>query len=506
LVRSVLCLVVTLQTFIVADAAPAPANADRGRLLAQKYCASCHLFPEPELLTKSAWVHHIQPEMAKWLGMERVDFEGMPDGKLLQEAALYPSSPLLSEEDWFAIWDYYRAAAPSRPRPPVPWPEAAGVLTQFRARKISPGAGAPMTTMVKIDSVNQRIFLGDAFAGALFTLKASGELLARQRLPSAPVGMERDLGGRMFVTCIGRTFPSDALEGGVFLLPGEPGQSPAPVLNSLRRPTQALVADLNGDGREDLVVCAFGNRLGTFSWFENQGEGRYEEHVLLDRPGALRAEARDFNGDGRLDLLVQMGQAREAFHLFLNQGGGRFQMETLLEQPPTWGYVDFELADFNKDGHPDLVVANGDNGDFSLPLKPYHGIRIYLNDGKNHFQETQFYPMHGAYKAIARDFDGDGDLDIAAIAFFPDFAQAVPENFVYLEHRGGLKFKPFHSPETQAGRWIVMDAGDVDGDGDEDLVLGSFVRGPTTIPVPMTTRERWRTEGAALLLLENLRR
>ncbi len=57
-----------------------------------------------------------------------------------------------------------------------------------------------------------------------------------------------------------------------------------------------------------------------------------------------------------------------------------------------------------------------------------------------------------------------------------------------------------------AGRWMVMDAGDVDGDGDPDVVLGSFVRGPTTVPVSPAMRESWRTNGAALLLLENVRR
>ena len=51
-----------------------------------------------------------------------------------------------------------------------------------------------------------------------------------------------------------------------------------------------------------------------------------------------------------------------------------------------------------------------------------------------------------------------------------------------------------------------MDAGDLDGDGDEEIVLGSFVRGPTTVPVPQSLRDRWRVEGAALLLMENTRR
>jgi hypothetical protein len=215
---------------------------------------------------------------------------------------------------------------------------------------------------------------------------------------------------------------------------------------------------------------------------------------------------RDFNRDGRQDILVMMAQAREGIYLFLNLGEGQFRMETVVEKPPTWGFAGFDLADFNRDGHLDLVTANGDNGDFALPLKRDHGIRVYLNDSKNHFAETYFYPMHGAYKAAARDFDGDGDVDIAAIAYYPDFEQEFFEGFVYLENQGGTKFQASTCVESRAGRWMVMDAGDLDGDGDDDLALGSFVRGPTTVPVSQALRDRWRADGACVLLLENLRK
>ncbi|MBK7998064.1 MAG: VCBS repeat-containing protein [Verrucomicrobia bacterium] len=114
--------------------------------------------------------------------------------------------------------------------------------------------------------------------------------------------------------------------------------------------------------------------------------------------------------------------------------------------------------------------------------------------------------MHGAYKATARDFDGDGDYDVAAISYYPEFDAAMPESFVYLENQGAMKFVASTVAEQNAGRWMVMDSGDVDGDGDPDVVLGSFVRGPTTVPVSLAQRESWRTNGAALLLLENVRK
>lgn len=487
-------------------AGPLSPALEKGRANARKYCIACHQLPEPDALTKSAWVHHIQPEMAKWLGLERVDFEGMADGRLLEDAGIYPKLPMLSEDDWFSIWDYYRAAAPSQPQPQPAKPAAQPALKQFRVHKWNLHDSAPMTSLVKIDPAGKRVFMGDAFSGQLFALDATGEVLSRTRFKSAPVSLTFSDTG-IYVTQIGRFFPSDQLEGTIDLLPRESQTAnPRTLVTGLRRPVDTAIAQLNTDNRDDLVVCSYGNRLGRLSWFEGLEGGTFAEHVLIERPGSIQAAVRDFNGDGRLDIIVMTAQAREAIHLFLNLGKNEFQMTTLLEKPPTWGFAGFELIDFNKDGKLDLLVANGDNGDFALPMKSYHGIRLYLNDGRNRFQEAWFHPLHGAFKAQARDFDGDGDLDLAAIAFYPDFASAAPENFLYLENLGGMKFSAATMPENNAGRWMVMDSGDVDGDGDADIVLGSFVRGPTTVPVPATLRDNWRTNGAAVLHLENVRK
>jgi hypothetical protein len=109
--------------------------------------------------------------------------------------------------------------------------------------------------------------------------------------------------------------------------------------------------------------------------------------------------------------------------------------------------------------------------------------------------------MHGAFKAVARDFDKDGDLDIAAISFFPDYEKAPQESFVYLENLGGLRFSASTFPEAISGRWLALDAADLDGDGDIDIVLGSLIE--MNSDVPPALKKNWEQTGPSVLILRN---
>ena len=134
-------------------------------------------------------------------------------------------------------------------------------------------------------------------------------------------------------------------------------------------------------------------------------------------------------------------------------------------------------------------------------MKPYHGIRVYINDGRNHFREKLFLPVNGVGKALARDYDGDGDLDIASISYFPDYRHTPEESFVYWEHQGSLSFQPFSFPESINGRWLTMDAGDADGDGDLDIILGNakFPLGD----IPAWLMNKWNQSSPSILVLKN---
>jgi hypothetical protein len=276
---------------------------------------------------------------------------------------------------------------------------------------------------------------------------------------------------------------------------------PQTLLSGLPRTVQARFADLNGDGREDFVLCMYGNRTGRFSWFENKGDGKYEEHILLDHSGAMFCHVRDFNGDGKPDIAVLFAQELEMLVIYINNGKGEFTPNIIFQKPPVFGHSWFEPVDFNKDGKLDLLVVNGDNGEYDSPTKNYHGIRILLNEGDLQFREAFFYPLNGAYKALARDFDGDGDLDIAAISYFPDYQKTPRESFVYLENLGDMKFKASTFPECISGRWLVMDAEDLDGDGDLDIVLGCHIAGPKA--VPRFLLDLWNRQQMPILILRN---
>jgi cytochrome c5 len=472
----------------------------RGGEVAKTACATCHVYPAPDLLDQASWALEILPKMRQMMGFESINYERMLGGKLVETQRPYPKQPLLNEDDWLAVVRYYLATAPVRlPNPASPTPGT--IRPDFRTTSSPEFKDAEaVITAVRIDAKEHHLYVADSTAKALFILNAQGKTLAATGLEKPAVHLNPTENG-IYITVIGRLYPSDEPEGQVLFIgkPGAEGARTKVLLDKLHRPVHTLVTDINQDGRADLVVCSYGNILGRFSWFENKGQDSYEEHVLIDRPGAIASESVDLDQDGKQDLVVLMAQAWEGVYWLRNTGSG-FETIPLVQWPPSWGSTSFQLVDFNGDRHLDLLASNGDNGDFGqmpAPMKPYHGVRVYLNNGKQQFTEQYFYPMNGAYKALAGDFQGKGRLDIAAIAFFPDFSRSPWESMVYLEHIGNQKWRPTDLPDSRQGRWFVLDAGDLDGDGHPDLAAGAFLKGPGR--VLKTDMERWRTRPTPVL-------
>ncbi len=471
-------------------------------MLARAYCSTCHIFPEPDLLDKKTWREQTLRRMKIRMGLSPLEIDRHPEAALLKATGIFPTSPIISLEDWQLITDYYEKAAPDLPLPQDPRAEIRQGLSLFDVEPPKYRRPLPSTTLVKISPSARKIYMGDAETQSIDILNGEGRFLETVKVDNIPVSLLETVRG-VYVTAIGHFQPSEDPKAElIFLERGEEGfTGDKTIFKNLPRSTHAELADLNGDGKLDFLICIYGNNVGRLSWFENLGQDEFREHVLVPKSGAVHAEVHDLNGDGFPDIAALLAQETESFFILLNDGKGGFTSQTVFQKHPLMGHTYFEMADFNKDGLLDFIVTNGDNGEYPSPLKKYHGIRIYLNRGAGRFEEAFFYPLNGAFKAIARDFDQDGDLDIAAISFFPDYSKGAEEGFVYLENQGNLKFTASTFRENGMGRWLTMDAGDLDGDGDIDLVLGSYIRGPS--PVPAAFARKWESVGPSVLILRN---
>lgn len=424
---------------------------------------------------------------------------------IVREAGIYATAPIMSGQKWDKLVDYLISKAPDHLAVDSSPPKIKSGIKLFQARVWPFSRSTPTTTLVAIDEERHEVLVGDMLRQSLSVLDSAGRLKQELQLGDVPVAVRRNR-DQLWITTIGSLVPSDVPLGKVLLYERAedqyrfyPGNRK---LENLIRPTYASYADLNDDGIEDIIVSEFGHHVGRFAWYEGtRAQGTYIRHDLLNEPGSMTSRVHDFNGDGLPDLAVIVGQNREGIFIFLNEGLGKFRPSYVLKLPPVYGSSHFSLHDFNNDGFVDLLVTNGDNGDYEAILKPYHGIRIYINGGDNTFSEEFFFPQNGAYKAIAEDFDQDGDLDIASVAMFADYEHRPQEGFIYLENKGNLQFEAFSIPQVNDGRWITLDAGDLDGDGDKDIILGSFVKALT--PVPNRFETKWKSSTLPVLYLEN---
>ena len=303
----------------------------------------------------------------------------------------------------------------------------------------------------------------------------------------------------LFLMEIGFLNPSDKARGTFYRIKSDKTDTLA---RQLHRPVSSKVVDLNEDGKDEILICEFGNNSGQLSMLENIDSG-IVKHSLLPLPGTIKVEITDLDEDGQKDIVVLASQGKEGVYVLYQRDDLQFQVEALIELGPEYGSSWFELVDYDSDGDLDIVLANGDNADYSIFPKPYHGLRLFLNNGKNEFTEKWFYPIYGATRVMAHDYDLDGDLDFAVLAFFPDFGHTPEEGFVYFENQSTEQFlfQTYTSPMATSGRWLVMDCGDYDRDGDIDILMGSNLLPIGKDNAPLM--KQWKEKRLNLLLLEN---
>jgi len=475
-------------------------------VLYETYCASCHIPPEMNSLPKDIWSEKILPDMGARLGIRDSGYNPYKNLSFVEMEAVirtgvYPEKPMLNKKDWELLKAYIIANAPDSLQAIVnnDIPEE---LSLFTPKLISlDSTKGTLITYLEFKQDQNRLLFGDLH-GNLSEYSFPGKQNTLIGSYGSPVVSIANNGANMLALGIGRLRPTELSTGSIFEVEQDTTKV---IIEELHRPVYLLTHDFDKDGINELLVCEFGNLKGQLSLFEKSTEnGKYTKHVLLNQAGTIRVELRDMNKDGNKDLVVLTAQGDEGVTILYYEKDLKFRPEKVIRFSPVYGTSAFQLIDYDDDGDQDLITVHGDNADKSFVPKPYHGMRIHINDGENKFAEAYFYPLNGATAVEALDFDQDGDIDIALVSTFPDYQNKPDMSFVYLENKNEINFNfsVNRFKESTIGRWLLMDAGDLDGDGDEDLILSSFTYVFT--PVPESFSERWDKENVDIVILENM--
>ncbi len=236
------------------------------------------------------------------------------------------------------------------------------------------------------------------------------------------------------------------------------------------------IADLNGDGRPDLLFANGGDYStpGTpepNQVFLNVGPGfRFSEatsRVVGDTSDLARAiKARDFNGDGLVDVVVGTTYQTQS-RLFLGTGPGAFREATathLPQMPLSVG--DLEAGDVDLDGDLDLVLADWGPGN---NMANDGGVtRLWINDGTGRFTDATAARMPSlkvrfSWDLEVADVDNDHDLDVLVSC------KRCPGSSLFRNDGAGT-FTEDPRALPQYTNNYEFEAMDLDGDGWLDLV------------------------------------
>jgi hypothetical protein len=170
-------------------------------------------------------------------------------------------------------------------------------------------------------------------------------------------------------------------------------------------PAWVVAADLNGDKSVDLVAAnytkkpsGFGNTLTVWT---NNGNGVFGSNATLAvGSGPFRVAVADVNGDGKPDL-ISANYVGRTLTVLTNNGSGVFGFNDTLAVGTNVECV--AVADVNGDGYPDLISAN--SGENTLTVLTNNGNGIFG------FNVTLFVGNGPAYSVVA-DVNNDGKLDL----------------------------------------------------------------------------------------------
>ena len=233
-------------------------------------------------------------------------------------------------------------------------------------------------------------------------------------------------------------------------------------------------ADVNGDGKADLITANYGS--DSVSVLTNRGDGTFNakiDYTAGSRPSSVTTA--DVNGDGKADLIVanrfsdSVPYNSYSVSVLTNRGDGTFNTKvdyTVGDSP-----YSVTTADVNGDGKADLIVANGAS----------NTVSVLTNRGDGTFNAKVDYTVGSSpYSVTTADVNGDGKADLIAANFCSDSVSV-------LTNKGDGTFNSKVDYTTGHFPWSVTTA-DVNGDGKADLITANYTSASVSVLSSSTTQ------------------
>lgn len=225
------------------------------------------------------------------------------------------------------------------------------------------------------------------------------------------------------------------------------------------------IGDIDANGTPDVILAKGRHWPLVDMIMRNDGKGHFTASPLSDTPDRTYSAAlADLDGDGDLDIVVSNDKPDRKL-VYLNDGKGNFHVSGTFGEAE-WNTRYVTVADLNGDKRPDLIVANRS----SNPAAPRPSF-VCLNDGSGGFPLCAPLATRSATIIVAADLDGDGKIDL----FVPH--RDGGQNLIFWNDGTGT----FREPPAPVGPAVsqirAATAGDINGDGIVDLVVGDEKNG-----------------------------
>ncbi len=229
-------------------------------------------------------------------------------------------------------------------------------------------------------------------------------------------------------------------------------------------PNSVVVADVNGDGKPDLISVNTGE--GTFSVLTNNGRGMFLSSATYKVSGNLTSVvAADVNSDGKLDLICTSSGflTPSSLTVFTNNGSGVFSSNATYTVGSN--QLSVVAADVNRDGKPDLICANTMAG----------MLTVLTNNGSGAFSSNATYRVgSNLLSVVAADVNGDGAVDLICANY-----KVTGSTLTVLMNFGGVFFS--NATYRVGGSPSSVVAADVNGDGMLDLICSDYSAGTLSV-------------------------